>query len=271
LITCFSIYLNPYEENIMTHIVVTAKLVPDLVEELKIADSGTALDMTWLRLIINEFDDHAIEQAILLKEKFGGEVTIVAPDMVGMDDVLFTAAAKGADRLIKLTGDFGEGTNNHALARAYATTVKELRPNLILTGVQGNNDLDGSVGPLLAEYLGMSYVGYVAGVSLEGEVVTIQKEYPGGLIGEIEAALPAVLGIQAAEKPPRYVAVSKVRQMMQTANIEEQDVSGLDPSGGLDVTSMYLPETAERAEMLDGDEEEIAAKLVEIFKEIGVM
>ena len=67
----------------MTHIVVTAKLVPDLVEELEIADSGTALDMTWLRLIINEFDDHAIEQAILLKEKFGGQVTIVAPDMEG--------------------------------------------------------------------------------------------------------------------------------------------------------------------------------------------
>ena len=84
----------------MTHILVTAKLVPDLVEELEIADSGTALDMTWLRLIINEFDDHAIEQAILLKEKNGGEVTVVVPDMEGMDDVLFTAAAKGADRLV---------------------------------------------------------------------------------------------------------------------------------------------------------------------------
>ncbi len=255
----------------MTHIVVAAKLVPDLVEELEIADSGTALDMTWLRLIINEFDDHAIEQAILLKEKYGGEVSIVAPDMEGMDDVLFTAVAKGADRLIKLTGDFGEGVNNHALARAYAATLKELKPDLILTGVQGNDDLDGSVGPILAEYLDMSYVGYVAGVSLEGNKVTVQKEYPGGLIGEVEAALPAVLGIQAAEEPPRYVAVSKVRQMMQTANIEEMDISELDPDGGLDVIRMYLPEAAERAEMLDGDEEEIAAKLVEIFKEIGVM
>jgi len=255
----------------MTHIVVTTKLVPDLVEELEIADSGTALDMTWLRFIINEFDDHAIEQAILLKEKFGGEVTIIAPDMEGMDDILFAATAKGADRLIKLTGDFENGVNNHALARAYAATVKELQPDLILTGVQGNDDLDGSVGPFLAEYLGMSYVGYVAGVSLEGEVVTVQKEYPGGLIGEVEATLPTVLGIQAAEEPPRYVAVSKVRQMMKTATIEEQDASELDPSGALDVTRMYLPEAAERAEMIDGDEEEIATRLVEIFKEIGVM
>ncbi|MCJ7700467.1 MAG: hypothetical protein MUO62_02695, partial [Anaerolineales bacterium] len=86
-----------------------------------------------------------------------------------------------------------------------------------------------------------------------------------------EVTLPAVLGIQAAEEPPRYVAVSKVRQMMKTATINEQEISELDTSGGLDVTRMYLPEAVERAEMIEGDEGEIAARLVEIFKEIGVM
>jgi electron transfer flavoprotein beta subunit len=255
----------------MTHILVTAKMVPDLVEELEIDDSGTALDMTWLRLIINEFDDHSIEQAILLKEKHGGDVTVIAPDFEGMDDVLFTAAAKGADRLIKLTGDFEEGVNNHALARAYVETIKLQNPDLILTGVQANNDLDGSIGPYLAELLGMSYVGYISGVSLEGDKVVVQKEYPGGLIGEMEVALPAVLGIQASEEPPRYVAVSKVRQVMKTATIEEQEIPDLDPRGGLDVNSMYLPEAAEKAEMLEGDEEEIAAKLVEILKDSGIL
>jgi electron transfer flavoprotein beta subunit len=168
-------------------------------------------------------------------------------------------------------GNFEEGINNHALARAYATAVKALQPDMILTGVQGNNDLDGSVGPLLAEYLNMSYVGYIAGVSMEGDKVSAQKEYPGGIIAEVEVTLPAVFGIQAAEAPPRYVAVSKVRQMMQTATIEEQDISELDYSGGLDITRMYLPEAAGRAEMIEGDEEEIAARLVEIFKEIGVI
>lgn len=255
----------------MTHIVVTVKMVPDLVEELEIDENGTALDMTWLRLIINEFDDHAIEQAILLKEKFGGTVTVIAPDMEGIDDVLYTAAAKGADRLIKLSGNFEDGVNNHALARAFSASIKDLQPDLVLTGVQGNNDLDGSIGPLVAEWLGMSYVGYIAGVSIEGNKVIAQKEYPGGLIAEIEITTPAVMGIQAAEEPPRYIAVSKVRQMMQTATIEEQEVPELDSSGGLQVSRMYLPEAAERAEMIEGDEEEIAAKLVEIFKEIGVI
>jgi electron transfer flavoprotein beta subunit len=245
--------------------------VPDLVEELEIDENGTALDMTWLRLIINEFDDHAIEQAILLKEKFGGTVTVIAPDMEGIDDVLYTAAAKGADRLVKLSGNFEEGVNNHAFARAFSASIKDLQPDLVLTGVQGNNDLDGSIGPLVAEWLGMSYVGYIAGVSIEGNKVIAQKEYPGGLIAEIEITTPAVMGIQAAEEPPRYIAVSKVRQMMQTATIEEQETPDLDSTGGLQISRMYLPEAAERAEMIDGDEEEIAAKMVEIFKEIGVI
>jgi electron transfer flavoprotein beta subunit len=247
------------------------KMVPDLVEELEISSSGKALDMTWIRLIINELDDHALEQAILLKERSGAQVTIIAPAEDGTDDVLYTAAAKGADRLIKLTGDFEEGVNNHALARAMAPVLEGLHPDLVLTGVQAHNDLDGSVGPLLAEYLGMPYVGYVSGVELDDGNCIVQKEYPGGLIAEMEVNLPAVLGIQSAEEPPRYVAVSKVRQAMKTASIEERDVSELDPSGGLDVSRMFQPEVGERATMIAGDEDEIATRLVEIFKEIGVL
>jgi electron transfer flavoprotein beta subunit len=253
------------------NIVVAVKLVPDLVEELEIDDSGAALDMTWMRLIINEFDDHAVEQAILLKERGGGQLTVVVPDAEGADDVLYAAAAKGADRLIKLMGDFEEGVNNHALARVLAAVVKELQPDLVLTGVQAHDDLDGSVGPLLAEHLGMPYVGYVAGVEMNDGVATARKEYPGGLIGEMEATLPAVLGIQAADEPPRYVPISKIRQTMKTASIEEQDADELDPGGAPTVSRMFKPETGERATMIEGDEDEIAAKLVEVFQEAGIL
>lgn len=252
------------------NIVVLVKLVPDLVEELSIDASGVALDMSWLRLIINEFDDHAIEQAILLKERGGGQVTVVAPEYEGVDDVLFTAAAKGADRLIKLSGDF-VGANNHALARASAAVIKELQPDLVLTGVQANNDLDGPVGPTLAECLDMPYVGYISGVTLNDGKATARKEYPGGLIAEMAVTLPAVLGIQAAEQPPRYVAVSKVRLMMKTATIEERSASELDPSGGPAVGRMFQAEAAARAEMLTGKPDEVADRLVSIFKEVGVL
>src|SRR3989304_2488742 len=154
------------------NIVALFKLVPDLVEELEIDQSGTALNMDFLRLIINEFDEHAIEQAILLKERSGARVSVVGPNIDGADDVLYTAASKGADQVIKLTGDFQGKVNNHAMARAFASTLKELQADLILTGVKANTDLDGSIGPLLAEYLGMTYVGYVSGVNaVDGKVV----------------------------------------------------------------------------------------------------
>lgn len=252
-------------------IAVPIKFVPDLVEELNIDPSGAALDTSWLRLIINEFDDHAIEQAILLKERGGGEVIILAAEAEGVDDILFTAAAKGADRLIKLTGDVGSGLNSHASARAWTDLLKEIQPDLILTGVQAHNDLDGSVGPLLAEYLDMPYVGYVAGVVVAGDKVIARKEFPGGIIAEMEIKMPAVLGIQAAEQPPRYVAYSKIRQVMSIAKIEERTISNVDSSGGATVNRMFQPESGQRATMIEGGADEVASQLVGIFKELGVL
>jgi len=252
-------------------IVVPIKFVPDLVEELSIDPNGTALDTSWLRLIINEFDDHAVEQAVLLKEKGGGEITVIAADADGVDDFLFTAAAKGADRLIKLTGDFGSGLNSHASARMMIDPIKEIQPDLILTGVQAHNDLDGSVGPLLAELLDMPYIGYIAGVALDGDKVIARKEYPGGVIAKMEVTPPAVLGIQAAEQPPRYIAYNRIRQVMGTAKIEERDVSDLDLSGSTVIGRMFQPESGQRATIFDGSADEVADQLVGVFKELGVM
>jgi electron transfer flavoprotein beta subunit len=252
------------------NIVVIAKLVPDLVEELEIDDSGTSLDMTWLRLVINELDDHAIEQSILLKEESGAQVTVIAPNIEGVDDILFTAAAKGADRLIKVMADFESGVNNHGLARSMLPLINDLAPDLILTGVQANEDLDGSIGPLLAGYLDLPYVGYVAGVTLGDGSTTVLKEYPGGLSAEMEVLQPAVLGIQAAEQPPRYVAVSKVRQAMSTSTIEEFNAGDLDLEGGPVVEQIQQPEIGEGATMLEGSLDDIADELLEILKELGV-
>ena len=166
-------------------IIVPIKLVPDLIEELTIDESGAALDASWLRMIINEFDEHAIEQALLLKERQGGQVTVITPDIEGVDETLYTAAAKGVDRLVKLSGDFENKLNNHALARALAPLVRESQADLVLTGVQAHNDLDGSLGCLLAGYLGVPYVGYVSKVTVNANRALVCKEFPGGLVAEM--------------------------------------------------------------------------------------
>ena len=191
--------------------------------------------------------------------------------MEGVDDALFSAAAKGADHLIKLSSDFESGVSNHALARLYAKEIEAKPPDLVLTGVQAHDNLDGAVGPLLANLLGMPYIGYVAGVELQPGGCRVRKEYPGGIVGVMEVQFPALLGIQAAEEPPRYVAISKVRQAMKTASIEERDAGPPDASGAPEVARMYAPETADRAEMLSGDEGDIADRIVELLKEQGLL
>jgi electron transfer flavoprotein beta subunit len=253
------------------NIIVPFKLVPDLVEEITVDASGTALDTMWLRLIINEFDDHAIEQAVLIKERSGANVIVLSTNVEGVDDILFTAAAKGADRIIKLNGNFEGNPANHALAQSMASIIRDLKPDLVLTGVQAHNDLDGSIGPLLAESLGIPYIGYVSGVSIDGERATVRKEFPGGLLGEMQVSLPALLGIQAAEQPPRYVAISKVRQMMKSMNVEEMDLAPFDSTGAPVVKRLFQPEATERATMLSENPDEAASQLVDKFKELGVL
>ena len=253
------------------NIVVSIKLVPDLIEELNIDENGCALDTTYLTMKLNEFDEHAVEQAILLKERNGCQVTITAPEVEGVDEALFLAAAKGAERLIKIDGQFPENTNNHTLARAFTHVIEELKPDLILTGVGAHDDMDGSLGPLMAALLDLPYVGYISGVELRENDILVRKEYPGGLIGEISITPPAVLGIQAADEPPRYVAVSKIRQVMKTASIEKYEMAKIDVVDGVKVTRMFQQESTKKATMLEGGIDEIAAKLVEIFKEADVL
>jgi electron transfer flavoprotein beta subunit len=255
----------------MDEIVVIARLVPDLVEELEIAPSGKALDLSWLRVIINESDNHAIEQAIILKERSDATVTIISPEAEGVEDMLFTTAAKGADRLIKLTGIGEEKPTNLSLAQTLAANIKEMNPDLVLTGVQAHDDITGDLAPQLADLLDMPYVGYISGVSLDDGKAKAFKEYPGGVLAEMEINLPAVLGIQSSEDPPRYVAISKVRQIMNSTSIEEISSDELMTESEVVINRMFLPEAVERAEMLKGDEEEVAIKLTSILQDLGLL
>lgn len=259
------------------NLLVLMRMVPDVVEELEIAADGKSLDREALRLIASESDDHALEEALLLKERYGGKVTLVAPDAPEVNDLLYTAAAKGADRLIRLHG-IETGLGVAGLARSCAAALQAvpglLPADLILTGTQAIEDLDGLVAPLVAHFLGMPYLGVVtAVVEAANGKASVVKEFQAGYRGEFEIALPAVLGIQAAEKPPRYVPVAKVRAAMKTAKIEDCEVPQPvpEPLEGIEVLAMAKPEVAGRAEMLEGSPDEVAGKLCELLAERGLL
>jgi len=250
------------------NIVVAIKHIPSIADDLPVSDNNVDFDS--VDFVLNEFDEQSIEQAVLVKESIGGTVTVVGVDLIDeLDNVLHMALAKGADKAVKITADDDPGADSHTQAKWLAEAIKGMSPDLVFAGVQASNDLDGQIGPLLAAYLDMPYIGGVSSVEAGDGTAIVNKEFAGGVGAKYEVGLPAVIGVQAAVKPPRYAPISKVRQIAQTATIEELDPSG-DASAGLTFKNMAPPVATGHAEMIEGSSKEVAAKIVELLKSKGL-
>lgn len=255
------------------NIVVLLKMVPDVVEELEVAADGKALDTRYLRMILNDSDNHALEEALLLKERYGGTVSLLAPEAPEVDDALFTALAKGADRAVKVVGSTAtQSTRELASCIARALSAAGLLPaDLILTGTQAIDDLDGLLAPLLAQRMGWPHLAVVNQVKVEAGVATVTKEFAAGVRAVFEVKLPAVLGIQSAEKPPRYVPVARVRAAMKSRPIESVAIPATDEPAPLELRNMVKPSAAAHAEMLEGPPEVVGSKLCDLLVARGVL
>ena len=253
-------------------ILVTIKQVPSLADEIEINAAGTNLDFDAVDFVLNEWDEQALEQAVLVKEAHGGAVTVVGVDLTGeLDGLLHLALAKGADTVARIVGDFAPGMDSHTHARLLADALAPLAPDLVLTGVQAPDDLDGQIGPMLAAYLDLPYIGVVNGVQVADNVATVRKEFAGGMMAEFTVRLPMVVGVQAASQPPRYAPVSRIRQMAKTATITEIAAEAGASTADLTVRSMAKPVAAGHAEMLAGDVKAVAARIVALIKERGLL
>lgn len=254
------------------NIVVVIRQVPDLVEPLDIDASGAALDWDSLSYILNECDDHALEQGLLLKEAGGGTVTVVGLSGDDIDNSLFAAAAKGADRIVRIPGDFHPPPTPHAAAAMFAEAIRSLPADLVLVGVQAHNELDGVLAPQLAAALGRPYVGVIRGVqaAAAGTVVAC-KEFPGAIMAKLNVRLPAVLGILGADQPPRYVPVSRLRAAMKATPVEEPTVAVPACESQVSLRRLAPPVSGSRAEMICGTEAEVAGRIAAILAEKGLL
>jgi electron transfer flavoprotein beta subunit len=255
------------------NIVVVLKMVPDVVEELELAADNKGLDQDLLRMILSESDDHALEQALLIKEREGGHVTAAALEASGVDDALFTALAKGADRAVRIVA----ATDPLDVERSATALVGWLRtlepaPDLIVTGTQAIDDLRGLAAPWIAHLMGRPFVGIITSVARApvANHLLVLKEFPGSVRAEIDVPLPAVLGIQAAEKPPRYVPVARVRAATKTQRIDVVDAVVAARPGAVEMLAVAKPQAAGHAEMIEGDVESAAGRLVEILEARGL-
>ena len=253
------------------NIVVPLKQTVDLVEELELNDDGTDVEREYLSFKLNEWDEQALEQALLLKDAGGAHVTAVALDEPDVDQSLYAALAKGADRAVKLTGDFAGGVSSHQRAAVLAEHLRGAEFDLILIGVQTPEDLDGQAGVILAGTLGLPHVSVAVGVEPHDGGVKVSQEFGAGIVHELAVSTPAVVGVQAAPAAPRYVPISRIRAAMQAGGIEEAPAPEVGADSGLTVRRMYAPESSTHAEMLGGGTDAVAARIVEIIRERGVL
>lgn len=252
------------------HVAVVLRLVPDLAEELEIAEDGNDIDREWVGMKLNEFDDHALEQAVLLKEQAGASVTAVALDGEGVDKLLQSAIARGADRIVKISHDGLPPLPAAALIAALLTpAVGALSVDVVLTGVQTPEDVGGQLAAALGARLGWPHVSAVAGVQAGAEGLTVRQEHSGGYATQVLVQTPAVLGIQAASQPPRYVSGSKLRQAMGAK--AEVLVGGEHVAVPVAaVRTLAKPELGGGAALWDGDADLVADQFLALLRDRGL-
>ena len=250
-------------------IVVPLKSVPDLVEEIEFIPEGTGIDREYLTFVLNEWDGQALEEALLVKEASGAEVIVVGlagdPDI---DQALYTALAKGADGAVKIGGG---AQDTHTRAAMLAAYLEEHPADVIITGVQAPDDLDGQLPPALAARLGLPHVSVAIAVEASDGSVSVRQEFSGGRSQQLDVKLPAVVGVQASRQPPRYAPISRIRQVMQAGGIQDAAVPAVSPAPGLTVRRMYAPQRAGHAEMLQGSAESVADKIIELLRSRGLV
>ena len=256
------------------NIVVCVKRVP-LTQEVDLEIDGTGKDVTKdaLAYVVNDWDNYAIEEAVLLQEKFGGTATAITIGTEDDEEVLRRALAVGADRAIRI--DPGElELDGFVISKLLAGVIKDLDHDLILTGVQADDDNCGMVGIMLAEHLGLSHAAVVTGVEPEGDEATINVELEGGMDEVSRIRLPALLSIQTGINEPRYVSIMGIRKAgkkeLKVLRVEDLNLTEDDLTPRTMVEEAFLPPETEGAEMIEGDASTVAEEIIRILTEKGV-
>ena len=254
-------------------IIVPVKQLPDLVEELEVDASGVDIDRDFVKFVPNEWDEQALEQALLVKEAVGGEVVVVGLDEPDIDGSLYTAIARVADRAVKLAGVPTGWILTAARAAILADWLAGEKFDLVITGVQAADDLDGQLVPTLAARLGLPHASVVVDVEVKDGAAMISQELGGGVNVEESLSLPAVIGMQTARQTPRYAPISRVRQAMQSGGVEDVAASAGDATwhAGLQVRRLFPPERSGHAEMIEGSADDVAAAIIDLLRSRGLV
>ena len=250
-------------------VAVCIKQVPAKDAPLHIAESGTWIRETDIGFEMNEPDSFALEEALRLKEKHGGEVVALSMGPERAKQVIKEGLAKGADRGIHIADDKFFLLDPLGSAKSLAAALKTENFDLILTGLQSDDQGFGQTGVLLAELLGLPHATIIMQIEViqnqvQGQRLRLKRELEAGWFQWVELPLPAVLTIQSGINKVRYASLKGIMaaKKKEIAVISRESL-GVAQEPTERVERIYVPQKTKKTEFIDGSPKEAAAKLLE--------
>ncbi len=247
------------------NIIVCIKQVPAKDAPLSIA--GNWIRESDIGFEMNEPDSYALEEALRLKEKHGGEVIVLSMGPERVKQTIKEALAKGADRGIHIADDNFAQLDPLGSAKSIAAAIQQQKHDLVLTGLQSDDHGFGQTGVLLAGVLDVPHATIIMAIEVEGQKMKLKRELEAGWFQHIECPLPAVLTIQSGINKVRYATLKGImaakKKEITTIARESLGVS-VEPTQR--VEKIYVPTKTKKTEFLTGTPKEVARKLVEKLK-----
>ena len=243
---------------------VCVKQVPAKDAPLAIAPNGDWIRESDIGFETNEPDSFALEEALRLKEKHDGEVVAISMGPDRARQSIKEALAKGADRGIHVADAEFYKLDPVASARSLAAAIEKENFDLLLTGLQSDDQGFGQTGVLLAELLGRPHATIIMSIEIEGSHMKLKRELEAGWFQHVELPLPAVLTIQSGINKPRYATLKGIMaaKKKEIATIDRSSL-GVSSAPTQHVERIYVPQKTKKTEFLTGSAKESAAKLIE--------
>jgi electron transfer flavoprotein beta subunit len=247
-------------------IVVCIKQVMSSDSPVRIQQGGTWVDESHAEWEMNEPDAYALEAALRLKEKHGGEVVAVSAGPERAEKVVREALARGADRGVLATGDQFDHTDPVAVALALAQAVRTESPDLVLTGLQSDDFGFAQVGVVLADKLGLPHATIVMQAECGDGRIRAKRELEGGWFQWVSMPMPAVLTIQSGINQLRYATLKGI-MAAKKKTVRPVTVDRPLAPAGQRIVAMRIPKPARGARIFDGTPAESAKALVRTLRD----
>jgi electron transfer flavoprotein beta subunit len=227
-------------------------------------------DKTWVReqdvsYEMNEPDAYALEEGLRLREKHGGEVVVCSAGPTRVQQVIREALARGADRAIHVDDPALGGADAYAAAAALAPAMTEEKFDLILTGLQSDDQGHAQFGPVLATQLRVPHSTIIMAVEIQAATLRVKRELEGGWFQYVAMPLPALLTIQSGINQLRYATLKGIMAA------KKKEIKKVTPPGPVasrqKVLALYAPEKSKQTVMIGGSAAEAARELVQRLRD----